>query len=109
MTLPVLCTRCFKAPEAPRTMFDHAMGNPETDKFDWFCSEKCMHHKETPVEECARLAVELMRADLMFHMFLSIGRSDDLGPNSIIQTRRVLIAERIQKLMELDEVKEVLL
>lgn len=104
-----LCTRCFKAPEGDRTTFDYAMGNPVTDKFDPYCSPEHMHLEEEPLTELARLAVELMRADLMFHMFLSIGREDDLGPDSIIQRRRVMIADRIQQLEKLDEVKEILL
>lgn len=109
MSKKPLCARCYKAPEGERATFDHYKGNADTDKFDVFCSEKCMHHSETPVEECARLGIQLMNADLMFHMFLSIGREDDLGPDSIIQRRRVAIADRLQVLSALPEVKEILL
>lgn len=106
---PQLCTRCFKAPEDGAIMHKFTLGNLETDKHDPYCSPEHMHLTEEPMQELARLAVELCNADLMFHMFLSIGREDDLGPDSIIQRRRVMIADRIQKLSKLDEIKEILL
>lgn len=108
MSKIVLCTRCYATPEAPRTTFDHMRGNPFTDTFDPYCSEACMHHSETPIEECARVGLAFMNATMMMHMFLSIGRETDAG-FQIIQARRVLQTERLQYLATLDELKEIAL
>jgi hypothetical protein len=103
----LVCARCFKAPEAPRARFDHMRGT-DTDTWEHFCSEKCMHHDETPVERAARTGIALMNADLMFHMFLSIGRDDD-DSLKIIQARRVLCAEILQRLAKTPELEAVAL
>lgn len=106
----VLCARCFKAPEAPRTYFDTQIGR-EDGGWDHYCSQECvnLHHLESwePVNETARLAVALVNADLMMHMLLACGREDD-DSMALVQARRVALATRIQELAKLDEVKEVL-
>lgn len=104
----VLCSRCFKAPEAPRTTFDHMRGNATNDKWDTFCSEACLNHSETPVERAARTGLVLMNNDLMFHMFLSIGRETDEG-FKLIQARRMLACEILQELAKTPELEAVAL
>lgn len=109
MSKLVICARCYTTPEAPRTNFDHSLGRMDSDTWDQFCTEECLHKhqhafKWEPIAETARVGLAFMNATMMMHMWMSIGRTDE--PDfQVIQARRVLQCDQLQRLGAMDEVK----
>jgi hypothetical protein len=98
----LVCARCFTAPK-------EFLGLKERHASAYrYCSERCLNHEETPVVRAARTGIALMNADLMFHMFLSIGRDDD-DNMKVIQERRMLCASLLQELAKTPELEAVAL